>query len=113
MVIARVRFKVQQGFAWNTETSQVSCSLDFSVHQLNTIIGPIDHDAISGTYVYRPVPGDLSMDGLVDIVDLLTVAGLFGTSTGVPYVPADLNHDGVIDIFDVILVAHNFGRTEP
>jgi nitrous oxidase accessory protein NosD len=113
MVIARVRFKVQQGFAWNTETSQVSCSLDFSMHQLNTSIGPIDHDAISGTYVYRPVPGDLSMDGLVDIVDLLTVAGLFGTSPGVPYVPADLNHDGVIDIFDVILVAHNFGRTEP
>jgi hypothetical protein len=114
LVVARVRFKVQQGFVWNTETPQVNGTLDFTVHQLNTMLGPIDHDAISGTYVYRPVPGDLNRDGLVDIVDLLTVAGSFGTSPGTtPYVPADLNHDGVIDIFDIIFVARNFGRTEP
>lgn len=114
MWIARVRFKVQQGYPWNTETPTVNCTLDFTEHQLNTTGDVlIDHDAVSGTYVYRPVPGDLSMDGLVDIVDLLTVAGLFGTSPGIPYVPADLNHDGVIDIFDIILVAHNFGRTQP
>jgi hypothetical protein len=54
------------------------------------------------------------MDGLVDIVDLVTVAGYFGTTPGgPPYHTADINCDGYIDILDIILVARNFGRTEP
>jgi hypothetical protein len=113
--IARVRFKVQTGFVWNTQTPSVTCTLVFNPHNLTRQgDAQIEHDAVNGTYVYRPVPGDVSMDGLVDIVDLLTVAQVFGSeSGGPPYHKADLNHDGKIDILDIILVARNFGRTEP
>jgi len=113
--IARVRFKVQTGFVWNTQTPSVNCTLVFNPHNLTRQGGAqIEHDAVNGTYVYRPVPGDVSMDGLVDIVDLLTVAQVFGSeSGGPPYHKADLNHDGKIDILDIILVARNFGSTDP
>jgi hypothetical protein len=111
MVLAKVRFKVERGFVWSTETPTFPSGLNFTAHVLNN--GFIEHDAINGTYIYRPVPGDLNRDGQVDIVDLMTVAGYFSQVTGIPYVEADLNHDGVIDILDIILVARNFGRTAP
>jgi hypothetical protein len=115
LVVAKVRFKVQTGYVWNTETPSVNCTLVFSAHNLTRQGGAgIEHEAVNGTYIYRPVPGDLSTDGLVDIVDLLIVAQNFGLEPGgPPYHKTDLNHDGKVDILDIILVARNFGRTEP
>lgn len=114
-ILVNVRFKVQQGFIWNTLTPTVNCSLVFIESYAASQDGtPIEHELINGTYIYKPVPGDLNMDGLVDIVDLVTVAGYFGTTPGgPPYHAADINCDGYIDILDIILVARNFGRTEP
>jgi hypothetical protein len=114
-ILVNVRFKVQQGFIWNTLTPTVNGSLIFTESYAATQDGtPIEHEPITGTYIYKPVPGDLNMDGLVDIVDLVTVAGYFGTTPGgPPYHTADINCDGYIDILDIILVARNFGRTEP
>ena len=43
-------------------------------------------------------------NGVVDIVDLVTVARLFGTSAE-PGAPADLNGDGAISIIDLVTVA--------
>lgn len=115
-VIAEVTFKVQTGYVWSTVTPTINGTLDFSLHNLSTQDGTlIDHEAISGKYVYKPVPGDLTMDGYVELVDLVTAAQSFGTSVGDPLYDtnADLNRDGTINIQDIILVAHNFGRTEP
>jgi hypothetical protein len=110
LVLAMVRFKVKTGFVWNTKTPMINSTLNFTIHEFNS--GTIEHEAVNGTYIYKPVPGDLNMDGLVDIVDLVLAAQNFGTSPGgPPYHFADLNCDGVIDILDIILVARNFGRT--
>jgi len=54
---------------------------------------------------------------LVDIFDLVEVAGVFGAKWGDPTSPpdpvykvnADINHDGIIDIFDLVSVAGVFG----
>jgi hypothetical protein len=115
-VLATVHFKVAQGFVWSTVAPTVNCSLFFmSSTFVNQTGGSIEHEAINGTYIYRPLQGDASMDGLVDIVDLVMVAQGFGLSIGDPqyslYINADINRDGTIDILDIIYVAHNFGSS--
>jgi hypothetical protein len=56
---------------------------------------------------------DVNGDGVVDIMDLATVASVYGTSVGNPrYNPsADLDQNGKIDIHDVAIVARSFGQT--
>ncbi len=118
MTLARVHFKVQSGFVWNTQIRGVNSTLDFTVHELNNgTIGTIDNDAVNGVYRYTPVPGDLDMDGQVTIVDLSAAAHVFGaSSTDAGWNPIafmDLNLDGTINILDIVLIARNFGRTTP
>jgi hypothetical protein len=114
-ILMTVHFRVARGFVWNTVTPTVSCPLFFMNDTLVTQTGtPIDHDAINGTYIYKPLQGDVNMDGKVDIVDLVMVAQIFGASTGdigLYNVNLDLNRDGTIDIIDVIYVAYNFGSS--
>jgi hypothetical protein len=53
--------------------------------------------------IHIKVEGDVNCDGIVDIEDLIAVAGYFGetpTKTSV-----DLNGDGNVDVLDLILVA--------
>lgn len=59
------------------------------------------------------VPGDINLDGVVDIRDLAQVGLSFGTYVGHPkWNPvADLNQDGRADILDLVFVARNFGKT--
>jgi hypothetical protein len=116
VILATAHFKVEQGFVWSTLAPTVNGSLFFASSTfVNQTGGSIDHDAINGTYVYKPLQGDASMDGTVDIVDLVMVAQGFGMSTGDPqyalYINADINRDGTIDILDIIYVAHNFGSS--
>jgi hypothetical protein len=112
-----VHFKVAQGFVWTTVTPTVNCSLFFMNHTLVNQNGTtIAHDAINGTYVYKPLPGDCyDMNGKVELSDLVFAAQGFGLSTGDPlyslYVNADINRDGTIDILDIIYVARNFGSS--
>jgi hypothetical protein len=71
----------------------------------------------SFTHIFTPIPGDLNLDGEVDIIDLSTIAGLTGLEEGDPEWADcscfDLNGDGGIDIFDIVIVASNLGRTHP
>ena len=55
--------------------------------------------------------GDVNIDGVVDIFDVVTVSIAFGSTPLDPNwnVAADLNNDDVVDIFDVVTVASNFG----
>lgn len=51
------------------------------------------------------IPEDVNADGVVNILDLVTVANAFGESE------PDLNGDGVVNILDLTLVASAFGNT--
>ena len=73
-------------------------------------------------YTFDPVPGDLTGDGVVDLDDLMIIAGMycnnFDLTGSWPYNDPDfwlyyydLNDSGHIDISDVIIVAKNFGAT--
>jgi hypothetical protein len=114
--LARVRF-MANGTVWNIQTRNVSCSLAFVEHELGGTAGIIDHEAIDGKYIYKPVPGDLDMNGVVDIIDLSAAAKAFGVDSTDPrwsmYSFADLNLDNVINVLDIVMVARNFNRTEP
>jgi len=57
--------------------------------------------------------GDVNADTLVDLVDVMQVAGHWPASAGSPiYVPAfDLNQDGQIDVVDVMEVAAHWGES--
>jgi hypothetical protein len=63
---------------------------------------------IAGYFEFRPIPGDLNLDGHVDIEDLSAIAKAYGLPD-----TFDLNMDGIVDIYDVVIVAKNFCRTEP
>ena len=57
--------------------------------------------------------GDLNVDGLVDIIDIVIVAARFSSvwcQNG--WDPrADVNGDGIVDIFDLVSLAANFGAS--
>ena len=59
------------------------------------------------------MPGDVNMDGIVDIRDILLAAKAFGSFPGSPrWNPiADENEDNKVDIKDLFLIARNFGKT--
>lgn len=119
--LARIRFRVlwTYNLVWNTINRSASCALGFIYTNLtepgDTLI---EHDAINGTYLYRPVPGDLDMSGKVDILDLSTAAKAFGLTSSDPgwtiYWFTNLHADDeVINILDIVLIAVNYYRTEP
>lgn len=56
--------------------------------------------------------GDLTLDGVVNIVDVTMVAYSYGQVVGGPkWNPdADLNNDGIINILDIALVAKEYGE---
>ena len=56
----------------------------------------------------KTVPWDLNSDGIIDISDLIIVAGAFGTSG--EGIVGDINTDGIVDITDLMIVASHFGE---
>jgi len=69
------------------------------------------------TYTFTPIPGDLNLDGEVDIIDLSNISRWTGVESEDPEWADcccfDLNGDGGIDIFDIVIVATNLGRIHP
>ena len=53
-------------------------------------------------------PWDVSEDGLVDMLDTILVATVFGSSG--EELAADVTGDGVVNILDLVLVASHFGQ---
>jgi hypothetical protein len=59
------------------------------------------------------MPGDINMDGKVDIIDVVIAGSALGSEPGHPrWNPtADENEDNIIDILDLISICLNFGKT--
>lgn len=57
--------------------------------------------------------GDVDMNGIVDIFDVIFWAGAFGTKATDPNYKrrADLDPNGVLDIFDGVTISQHFGET--
>ncbi len=62
------------------------------------------------TYIEAPQfsPYDVNQDGVVNILDLVLIAGQFNT-TG-EGVLGDINGDGIVNILDLVGVANHFGE---
>jgi len=61
---------------------------------------------------FTPLLGDVNVDGVVDIFDIVEIAGAYGSIIGDPqYHPwVDLDGDGDVDIFDIVAAAGNYGE---
>jgi len=60
-----------------------------------------------------PIEGDVDYDGDVDIFDIVTIVGAYGTEEGHPKYNAhcDIDGDGDIDIYDIVAAAGNYGES--
>ncbi len=59
-----------------------------------------------------PTSGDLNVDWVVDIFDLVIIATQFGRPPPpISDMRADVNKDGTVDIFDIVIVSTNYGKT--
>ncbi len=72
-------------------------------------------ETIRNSRVQTSIPGDVNLDGLVDIFDAIKLAGAFGSKPPNPnFDPyADINADGMVDIYDAILLANHYGQHYP
>lgn len=62
--------------------------------------------------VNEPVcPGDLNGDNTIDLSDLATLLGNFGTPSGATLEQGDLNGDGAVDLSDLSTLLSLFGTT--
>lgn len=70
------------------------------------------NNVLFGTNVTIYASSDLTMDGRVDITDLIMAANAFGSRLGDSrWDPmADQNEDGRVNVFDLILMARDFGK---
>ena len=69
--------------------------------------GPLE---IRITVEARLATGDVNRDGIVNILDLISVAQQLGKRVP-PNSPVDINGDGVVNIFDLTLVAQGIGQS--
>ena len=58
-----------------------------------------------------PCPGDLNADGQVNLADLATLLGHFGTLSGATPAQGDTDGDGDVDLSDLTLLLANFGTS--
>jgi hypothetical protein len=64
---------------------------------------------IVGYYEFRPITGDLDLDGHCDVIDLSAIAAVYGDAD----TDFDLDGSGFVDLTDVVIVAKNICRTAP
>jgi len=73
-----------------------------------TITGEVDGTQFEGSDIVRGrMPGDVDSNGVVDVVDVVTVVVSLGSTD----LYTDLNEDENTDVCDVVTVATNFGKT--
>jgi len=58
----------------------------------------------------RLLGGDVNADNHINILDIVSIIGFFGTPGTIP---TDINDDGTVNIFDLTIAAGNFGDIGP
>jgi len=119
-------------FSWNT--TGVPLGIYIIIAVADTVPGETDtaDNAYADGFVLVAIPGDVNLDGIVDIYDGVLVAAALGARlitdpedirfgeywhddacSRCPHDPlADINQDSVIDSLDLEIVENNMGRTE-
>jgi hypothetical protein len=69
----------------------------------------IPHTDTSGTIHVGAKIGDVNGDGVVNVLDLISVATKLGWSGPAGSIPQDINQDGKVNVLDLILVALHLG----
>ncbi|RLI43914.1 hypothetical protein DRO69_08580 [Candidatus Bathyarchaeota archaeon] len=114
--LATITFQVIKSIFWTTSNPTLTGPIRFGVGptyisvkcpNYQDIYPPV-LGIVNAQYVYDPIPGDLNMDGVVNVLDLQLVAADYGSHT-----TYDLNGDSKVDLIDLVLVAINYGREEP
>ncbi len=92
-------------------TSAANEKLTYAVTVTATAQGGVPSRSATVSF-FVTIRGDLSLDCIVNIIDLAMVGASFGGSTGGPtFNPAaDVNNDGTINIIELATVGANFGR---
>ncbi len=64
-------------------------------------------------WLFITIAGDLDADRDVDIFDIVTIAGSYGSTEGEPRYDGncDIDGDGDVDIFDIVIAAGNYGES--
>jgi hypothetical protein len=109
--VAIVTFKVTVACIWPEPDLQ--CSLNLTNTKLKTNGGTeIFHYEIDGSYAYRPLIGDLTCDGTVDLDDIYIISAAFGSEPGDLNWNkiADLNRDNIINVLDLRTAARHYGE---
>ena len=83
-----------QAVRFNEKVSGVENGITNTIHLLPDLDGEI--------YLKVSVSADINADGIVNILDLVSVANAFGETA------PDLNADGVVNILDLVIVANSF-----
>jgi len=99
-------------FAWNTIGVLYG---NYTVSAYATTV-PGESEVVDNTlvdgWVFMTIPGDMDGDRDVDIYDIVSMCGVYGTSQSDPdYDPCcDMDNDGDIDIYDIVIAADNYGE---
>jgi hypothetical protein len=102
-------------FNWNTTSfAYGNYTLNVNAEPVSGEINTGDNSFTDGT-VLITIPGDVNIDGQVDIFDAIRLSMAFGSRPPNPnFNPnADINSDGTIDLFDAILLAGHYGQHIP
>ena len=73
-----------------------------------------DASCLSSTHTFEinaKLAGDVTADGVVNILDKVAVRNAFGQSGTPGWIPADVNWDGVVNILDKVVVRNEFGQS--
>jgi hypothetical protein len=109
--IAIITFQVAKASIWPDPDLQ--CTLNLVSTKIKTKGGiEVPHDEIDGLYVYKPVIGDLTCDGTVDLDDIYIISLAYGSKPGDGNWNriADLTRDNKVDVLDLRTAARHYGE---
>jgi parallel beta-helix repeat protein len=102
------------GVSWNTSGLRACNSYNVRA-EVSIVVGEtyVEDNVFVWGFVKVKMVGDVSGDGLVNILDIHAIAKSFGSEVGGPKysVVCDMNLDGLINIVDLFLAAKNFNKT--
>jgi hypothetical protein len=119
--LAQIKVKISKTivYSWKpNSTNFLQCNLTLSDFKIGVRFESVrfleqregEIVVYEGEYWFRPVPGDLNLDGVTDVLDLCGCAKNFGSVEESFF---DVNGDRIVNYNDLILIARNIGRTEP